>query len=109
MQALRDNPVCAKEEYDNALDENDPGMRFTLTYDPDEKFKPVKGAKPKMAILREQGVNGHIEMAAAFALAGFESVDVHMSDLISGKDKLSASDYCRLCNGRYSGCNDQFF
>ena len=99
MQALRDNPVCAKEEYDNALDENDPGMQFKLTYDPDEKFKPVKGAKPKMAILREQGVNGHIEMAAAFALAGFESVDVHMSDLISGKVDLADFKGLVACGG----------
>lgn len=99
MQALRDNPVCAKEEYDNALDENDPGMQFKLTYDPDEKFTPVKGVKPRMAILREQGVNGHIEMAAAFALAGFESVDVHMSDLISGKVDLKDFKGLVACGG----------
>jgi phosphoribosylformylglycinamidine synthase len=99
MQALRDNPVCAKEEYDIALDENDPGMQFKLTYDPDEKFKPVKGAKPKMAILREQGVNGHIEMAAAFALAGFESVDVHMSDLIAGRVDLKDFKGLVACGG----------
>ena len=99
MQALRDNPVCAKEEYDNALDENDPGMQFRLTYDPDGKRPKAKGAKPRMAILREQGVNGHIEMAAAFALAGFESVDVHMSDLISGRVDLKDFNGLVACGG----------
>ena len=99
MQALRDNPVCAKQEYDNALDENDPGMQFSLSYDPDAKFTIGKGAKPRMAILREQGVNGHIEMAAAFALAGFESVDVHMSDLIAGKVDLKDFKGLVACGG----------
>ena len=100
MQALRDNPVCAKQEYDNGLDENDPGLVYRLTYDPDEKFRTVKGAaKPKMAILREQGVNGHIEMAAAFALAGFESVDVHMSDLIAGRVDLKDFKGLVACGG----------
>ena len=101
MQALRDNPVTAKEEYDNALDENDPGLSFRLTYDPDEKTlkRAAKGEKPRMAILREQGVNGHIEMAAAFALAGFESVDVHMSDLISGRVDLKDFKGLVACGG----------
>ena len=101
MQALRDNPVCAKEEYDNALDENDPGMQFVLTYNPDEKRAKAKAkaAKPRMAILREQGVNGHIEMAAAFALAGFESVDVHMSDLIAGRVDLKDFKGLVACGG----------
>ena len=101
MQALRDNPVCAKEEYDNGLDETDPGMQFKLTFDPDDKkvSKTVKGAKPRMCILREQGVNGHIEMAAAFALAGFECQDVHMSDLISGKVDLKNFKGLVACGG----------
>jgi len=101
MQALRDNPVAAREEYDNGLDENDPGMTFALTYDPDDKVvkgkAPVK--KPRMAILREQGVNGHIEMAAAFALAGFESVDVHMTDLLSGRVDLKDFQGLVACGG----------
>ncbi len=98
MQALRDNPVTAKEEYDNGLDERDPGLSFDLTYDPDAKVKAGKG-KPRIAILREQGVNGHIEMGAAFALAGFESVDVHMTDLLA--DRVDLADFKGLvaCGG----------
>ena len=100
MQALRDNPVSAKEEYDNALDEQDPGLTFHLTYDPDEKpAAAAQGAKPRMAILREQGVNGHIEMAAAFALAGFECQDVHMSDLIAGRVDLEDFNGLVACGG----------
>jgi phosphoribosylformylglycinamidine synthase len=99
MQALRDNPVTAKEEYDNGLDEADPGMQFVLTYDPEQKHKILKGEKPKMCILREQGVNGHIEMAAAFALAGFDCQDVHMSDLISGKVDLKDFKGLVACGG----------
>ena len=98
MQSLRDNPICARQEYDNGLDSHDQGMNFRLTYDPDEGSS-VPGRSPKMAILREQGVNGHIEMAAAFALAGFDCVDVHMSDLISGK--VGLDDFAGLvaCGG----------
>jgi phosphoribosylformylglycinamidine synthase len=117
MQALRDNPVTAREEYDNALDENDPGLNFKVTYDPDKMpgtsaegaKAPARSARagtggaaaqaPKMAILREQGVNGHIEMAAAFALAGFECVDVHMSDLIEGRVDLADFKGLVACGG----------
>ena len=100
MQALRDNPVTAREEYDNGLDANDPGMTFKLTYNPDEvPVKPNRAVKPRVAILREQGVNGHIEMAAAFALAGFESVDVHMSDLIAGRVDLADFTGLVACGG----------
>ena len=106
MQALRDNPVCAKEEYDNALDENDPGLHYLLTFDPEENIVSSKVAtraggmvRPRMAVLREQGVNGHIEMAAAFALAGFESVDVHMSDLIAGRVDLKDFQGLVACGG----------
>ncbi len=102
MQALRDNPVTAREEYDNGLDENDPGLTFTLTYDPDAKVKVAaakRGAAPRMAILREQGVNGHIEMAAAFALAGFDCTDVHMSDLIAGRVDLKDFQGLVACGG----------
>ena len=98
MQALRDNPASAKEEYDNGLDAEDPGLNFALTYDPDGKVKAGKG-KPKIAILREQGVNGHIEMAAAFALAGFESVDVHMTDLLAGRVDLADFKGLVACGG----------
>jgi len=102
MQALRDNPVCARQEYDNGLDERDPGLNFKLTFDPDSKFSTFNSklaAKPRMAILREQGVNGHIEMAAAFALAGFECQDVHMSDLIAGKVDLADFKGLVACGG----------
>ncbi|MBP5285446.1 MAG: phosphoribosylformylglycinamidine synthase [Kiritimatiellae bacterium] len=100
MQALRDNPASARQEYDNALDETDPGMTFRLTYDPDAKpKKAARGKAPKMCILREQGVNGHIEMAAAFALAGFETQDVHMSDLIAGRTGLEDFDGLVACGG----------
>ncbi|MBO7207412.1 MAG: phosphoribosylformylglycinamidine synthase, partial [Kiritimatiellae bacterium] len=102
MQALRDNPVCAKEEYDNGLDETDPGLTFKLTYDPDARFARSargKATAPKMCILREQGVNGHIEMAAAFSLAGFDCQDVHMSDLISGKVDLADFKGLVACGG----------
>ena len=101
MQALRDNPVTAREEYDNGLDENDPGLTFHLTYDPEAAVKTSKtaGGKPRIAILREQGVNGHVEMAAAFALAGFESVDVHMTDLLAGRVDLADFQGLVACGG----------
>ena len=104
MQALRDNPVAAREEYDNGLDEHDPGLTYKLTYDPDEKVTlnsklKTRNCKPKVACLREQGVNGHIEMAAAFALAGFESVDVHMTDLLAGRVDLADFKGLVACGG----------
>ena len=94
MQALRDNPQCAREEYDRIIEQNDPGLSLSLTYDPKETFGDPKevfvaaGARPRIAVLREQGVNGHVEMAAAFDRAGFDSVDVHMTDLIAGRASL---------------------
>ena len=104
MQALRDNPVTAREEYDNGLDEHDPGLAYSLTYNPDEvpaakKGRKASASKPRIAIMREQGVNGHIEMAAAFALAGFESVDVHMTDLMEGRVDLADFKGLVACGG----------
>lgn len=99
MQALRDNPDCARQEYDHALDESDPGMSFALTFDPDTVETIEVRQKPRMAILREQGVNGHIEMAAAFSLAGFESVDVHMTDLHAGCVDLASFNGLVACGG----------
>ena len=88
MQALRDNPVCAREEFDRILDSEDPGLSVSLTFSPSGKFAST-GARPRIAILREQGVNGQVEMAAAFERAGFEPVDVHMTDLIAGRASLA--------------------
>ncbi|MDD4101001.1 MAG: phosphoribosylformylglycinamidine synthase [Kiritimatiellae bacterium] len=88
MQTLRDNPVCARQEYDNALDEDDPGMSFKLSYDPEIATVQDMRQRPRVAVLREQGVNGHVEMAAAFTLAGFDAADVHMTDLLEGRVEL---------------------
>ena len=145
MQKLRDNPVCAQQEYDRILDAHDPGLHVKLTYDLNDlphpqslsrrereaepsdettshSTRPSKddaqvvgcpagrgqgeGARvdinlscPKIAILREQGVNGHVEMAAAFDRAGFAAVDVHMSDIISGRVKLADFKGVAACGG----------
>jgi phosphoribosylformylglycinamidine synthase len=91
MQTLRDDPVSAQEEYDRILDVADPGLTPLLSFDPDVDVAApfvARGARPRVAILREQGVNGQVEMAAAFDRAGFESADVHMSDVIAGRTTL---------------------
>ena len=88
MQALRDNPACAREEYDRIIDPKDPGLSQQLTFDPKEIFVNP-GDRPRVAVLREQGVNGYAEMAACFDRAGFEAVDVHMTDLIAGRVSLA--------------------
>jgi phosphoribosylformylglycinamidine synthase len=88
MQALRDNPECAQEEFDALLDAGDPGLSVAVTFDPQEVFVAT-GARPRVAILREQGVNGQVELAAAFDRAGFEAVDVHMSDILAGRTALA--------------------
>jgi phosphoribosylformylglycinamidine synthase len=88
MQTLRDNPECAREEYERILEADDPGLSVSLTFNPKDHFVS-SGARPRIAILREQGVNGQVEMAAAFERAGFESVDVHMTDLIAGRATLA--------------------
>jgi phosphoribosylformylglycinamidine synthase len=87
MQTLRDDPACAREEFDRIIEPNDPGLSVFLSYQV-KKVSVATGAKPRVAILREQGVNGQVEMAAAFDRAGFESVDVHMTDLIAGRHSL---------------------
>jgi len=86
MQSLRDNPECAQQEYDRWLDDADPGLHLHTTFE--VNAPTLGGERPRIAILREQGVNGHVEMAAAFDRAGFTSVDVHMSDIISGRVSL---------------------
>lgn len=88
---LRDNPACADAEYDRLLDETDPGMTPRITFDlSDNVAAPflATGVRPRVAILREQGVNSHIETAYVMHQAGFTAVDVHMSDLIAGRVKL---------------------
>ncbi len=93
IQSLRDDPECAASERDARLDFTDPGLNPVLGYDPAEDIAApyiATGVRPKVAILREQGVNGQIEMAAAFDRAGFTAVDVHMSDLIEGRVSLDA-------------------
>ena len=102
MQSLRDNPQCAQQEYDALLDDGDPGLNVELSFDPDDNPTASyinHGARPKVAILREQGVNGHIEMAAAFDRAGFAAIDVHMSDIAEGR--VSLRDFAGLaaCGG----------
>ncbi|MGH8590067.1 MAG: phosphoribosylformylglycinamidine synthase, partial [Gammaproteobacteria bacterium] len=123
MQSMRDHPGCAEEEYRGLLDVSDPGLSVTPCFDPregqgaaesrggaDTGVRPCTGegqgapaitgrARPLAAILREQGVNGHIEMAAAFERAGFESVDVHMSDVIVGRVDLSVFRGLAPCGG----------
>jgi phosphoribosylformylglycinamidine synthase len=88
MQSLRDNPACARQEFDRILDAEDPGLSVHLTFSPKETFVS-SGARPRIAILREQGVNGQVEMAAAFERAGFDALDVHMTDLIAGRASLA--------------------
>jgi phosphoribosylformylglycinamidine synthase len=100
MQKLRDNPACAQQEFDRTLDAKDAGLHAKLTYDLNEGIAPaLLKSRPKMAILREQGVNGQVEMAAAFDRAGFAAVDVHMSDIISGRVKLADFKGVAACGG----------
>ncbi|MES2546130.1 MAG: phosphoribosylformylglycinamidine synthase subunit PurQ, partial [Pseudomonadota bacterium] len=102
MQSLRDNPVCAQQEYDRILNEADAGLHAKVTFDINENIAAPyinTGVRPKMAILREQGVNGQVEMAAAFDRAGFTSVDVHMSDVISGRVTLKDFAGFVACGG----------
>jgi len=102
MQKLRDNPACAQQEYDLKLDISDTGLYTQLSFDVDSDIAAPyiqSGVRPRIAILREQGVNGHVEMAAAFDRAGFAATDVHMSDIITRR--VSLKDYMGLaaCGG----------
>jgi phosphoribosylformylglycinamidine synthase len=102
MQKLRDNPRCAEEEYAAKCDAGDPGLSPRLTFDPAEDVAApfiAKGARPRVAILREQGVNSQAEMAAAFTRAGFAAVDVHMSDLLAGRASLRDFVGVMACGG----------
>ncbi len=101
MQAMRDNPACAEEEFAR-IAQQDPGIQVVLGFDQNEDVAApmiATGVRPRMAILREQGVNGQLEMAAAFHRAGFEAIDVHMSDILEGR--LTLADFKGLvaCGG----------
>lgn len=107
MQGLRDNPICADQEHEAKKDNSDPGLNVKLSFDVNEDIAAPfiagsminKGAKPKMAILREQGVNSHVEMAAAFDRAGFEATDIHMSDILTGRAVLDDYNGLVACGG----------
>ena len=102
LQALRDNPACAQQEYDAICDIADPGLHAQLSFDPAHDVAAPfvgRGARPKVAILREQGVNGQVEMAAAFDRAGFAAIDVTMSDLIDGRAVLKDFAGLAACGG----------
>jgi phosphoribosylformylglycinamidine synthase len=102
MQALRDNPACAAEEFDSLLDVADKGIQPRVSFDINTDVAAplvATGVRPPIAILREQGVNGQVEMAAAFHRAGFHAIDVHMSDLLSGRVSLDAFTGMVACGG----------
>jgi phosphoribosylformylglycinamidine synthase len=101
MQALRDNPECAEQQFERLFDDDDPGLNVELSFDPqDDVAAPfIHLRRPKVAILREQGVNGHVEMAAAFDRAGFTGIDVHLSDIIAGRRSLEKFAGFVACGG----------
>lgn len=100
MQRIRDNPACADQEYASILDDSDPGLSYNLTFPPNASlFTTLPTVKPRVAILREQGVNGHAEMAFAFRLAGFTPVDVHMTDIIDRGLTLDGFVGIAACGG----------
>ena len=101
MQRLRDNPQCADEELASLLDERDAGLHLQLPTQEFARHRSVTrgGPRPRVAILREQGVNGHVEMAAAFDRAGFTAVDVHMTDIIAGRHTLEDMQGLAACGG----------
>ncbi|WP_068860207.1 phosphoribosylformylglycinamidine synthase [Perlucidibaca aquatica] len=105
IQALRDNADCAQEEFAalaNPAAPEQAGLSVKLSYDLNDNIAApfiASGVRPRVAILREQGVNGHVEMAAAFDLAGFTAIDVHMSDLIAGRVDLASFKGLVACGG----------
>lgn len=101
IQSLRDNPRCAQQEYDSIVAENNPGLSPRVTFDMTEVPAPYisNAKKPRLAVLREQGVNGQMEMAAAFSQAGFECQDVHMSDILEGRVTLASFQGLAACGG----------
>jgi phosphoribosylformylglycinamidine synthase len=102
MQRLRDNPQCADEEFERLADPGDPGLSAQLVFDPREDVAAPyvsRGARPRVAVLREQGVNSQTEMAAAFLRAGFEPHDVHMTDVLHGRISLAEFRGLIACGG----------
>ena len=102
MQRLRDNPDCADEEQASRVDRENPGLSWQPGFDPQEDVAApaiLTGVRPAVAILREQGVNSQVEMAAAFDLAGFRAVDVHMTDLLAGRRTLESFEGLVACGG----------
>ena len=99
LQSLRDNPACAEEEYRSLLDAADPGLSLDFPGEVPAAPHVATGARPVLAILREQGVNGQVEMAAAFDRAGFQCVDVHMNDLLDGTADLGGFRGIVACGG----------
>ncbi|NMY40600.1 phosphoribosylformylglycinamidine synthase [Pseudomonas sp. WS 5013] len=102
IQRLRDNADCADQEFDLILDEDNPGLSAKLSFDVNQDIAAPyikKGVRPQVAILREQGVNGQVEMAAAFDRAGFSAIDVHMSDILAGRVSLDEFKGLVACGG----------
>ncbi|MCL2296996.1 MAG: phosphoribosylformylglycinamidine synthase [Proteobacteria bacterium] len=102
FQALRDNPACADATRQALLDADDPGMQARATFDKNKDIAApfiASGVRPKIAVLREQGVNGQVEMAAAFDAAGFDAFDVHMSDILEGRTRLRDFKMIAACGG----------
>ncbi|HXQ64421.1 MAG TPA: phosphoribosylformylglycinamidine synthase [Steroidobacteraceae bacterium] len=102
LRELRDEPECAREEFAALADAGDPGLTATLRFDPEADVAApfiARGARPRVAILREQGVNSQVEMAAAFDRAGFTPDDVHMTDVLSGRGGLARYQVLVACGG----------
>ncbi|GMV02071.1 MAG: phosphoribosylformylglycinamidine synthase [Burkholderiaceae bacterium] len=102
IAALRDHPECAAQEFERIARTDDPGLHLKLGFDPGEDIAApyvARGARPRVAVLREQGVNSQIEMAAAFHRAGFDAFDVHMTDLAEGRHKLADFRGLVVCGG----------
>src|SRR5262249_46509382 len=102
MQSLRDNPECAREQFESIADPADPGLDVKLRYGADHHVAApyiASGVRPRIAVLREQGVNSQVEMAAVLYRAGFAPVDVHMTDLIAGRAKLDGYKGIIACGG----------
>ncbi len=102
IQALRDNPSCAAQEKQTVLDNDNPGLSVSLSYDQNNNVAAAMiatGVRPRIAVLREQGVNGQVEMAAAFDRAGFAAIDVHMSDILAGRIDLKDFKAFAACGG----------